>query len=206
MYRLVFYIVLYSWSCGLQLLLCVMSTRNLDAEMFLKSQGTLFIYLFLLFFDLKIFFSIIVGLQYSVNFYFTAKWQSHTYVYVLFLTLSSIMFHHKWLDVVVLYSRISLLIHSKCNNLHLLISDCQSIPLSPPPPRQPQVCSPSPWVSFLWKLHLCHILNSRDKWYHMVFIFFFLTYLVWEAFPRGSQHHYRALHLACICVFFFSWG
>ena len=51
----------------------------------------------------------------------------------------------------MLYSRISLLIHSKCNSLRLLTPDSKSIPLLPPPPWQPQVCSPSPWVSFLWK-------------------------------------------------------
>ena len=32
--------------------------------------------------------------------------------------------------------------------LHLFTPDSPSIPL--PPPWQPQVCSPSPWVSFLW--------------------------------------------------------
>ena len=42
----------------------------------------------------------IVDLQCSVNFYWTEKWPSPTYVYILFLTLSSIMFHHKWLDIV----------------------------------------------------------------------------------------------------------
>ena len=45
-----------------------------------------------------LFFSIIVGLQCPLNFYCIAKWPSHTYVYILFLTLSSIMFHCKWLD------------------------------------------------------------------------------------------------------------
>ena len=51
----------------------------------------------------------------------------------------------------MLYSRISLLIHSKGNSLHLLTLDSQSIPGPPPPPWKPQVCSPSLWVSFLWK-------------------------------------------------------
>ena len=44
----------------------------------------------------------------------------------------------------VLYSRISLLIHSKSNSFR------PSPPL-PGSPWQQQVCSPSPWVSFLWK-------------------------------------------------------
>ena len=64
------------------------------------------------------YFSIIVDVQCSVNFYCTAKWPSHTYIYIcmyvciyiymcvcvciyiLFLTLCSIMFHHKWPNIV----------------------------------------------------------------------------------------------------------
>ena len=45
-------------------------------------------------------FSIIVGLQCSVNFLLYSKvTQSHIHIYILFLTLSSIMLHHKWLDI-----------------------------------------------------------------------------------------------------------
>jgi len=51
----------------------------------------------------------------------------------------------------VLHSRISLLIHSKGNSLHLLTPNSQSLALPPPPPWQPQIYSPSPWFSFLWK-------------------------------------------------------
>ena len=43
---------------------------------------------------------IIVDLQCSVNFRSIAKW----YKYALFLTLSSIMFHHKWLDTPLCYT------------------------------------------------------------------------------------------------------
>ena len=56
--------------------------------------------MFLFFFKNDFYFSIIVSLQCSVNFYCTAEEPSHTYTYILFLTLSSIMFHHKWLDIV----------------------------------------------------------------------------------------------------------
>ena len=72
----------------------------------------------------------------------------HTHTHTLFLTLSSIMLHHKWLDIPVLQSRISLLIHSKCNSMYLLTQISQSIPLLPTPPWQPQVWFPSPWVYF----------------------------------------------------------
>ena len=40
-------------------------------------------------------FFITVDLQCSVNFCCTAKWPSHTYIYMLFQTLSSFVFHHK---------------------------------------------------------------------------------------------------------------
>ena len=49
----------------------------------------------------------------------------------------------------MLHSRISLLIHSKGNSLHLLTTSSQSIPLPPLSPWQPQVYYPSPWFSFL---------------------------------------------------------
>ena len=56
-----------------------------------------------------------------INFCCTAKWPSYTLTHVLFFTLSSTMFHHKWLDMVpCVYSRISLLIHFKGNSLHLI--------------------------------------------------------------------------------------
>ena len=46
-------------------------------------------------------FSIIVGIKYSVNFLLYSKvTQSHIHIHILFLTLSSIMLHHRWLDIV----------------------------------------------------------------------------------------------------------
>ena len=47
-----------------------------------------------------------------------------------------------WIEFPVLFSRTLLLIHSTCNCLHLLIPNSQSIPLPPPAPWQPQICSP----------------------------------------------------------------
>ena len=49
---------------------------------------------------------IIVDLQCYINFCCTAKWPSHISIYMLFFTLSSIVFHHKWWDI-----SFSLLIH-----------------------------------------------------------------------------------------------
>ena len=46
-------------------------------------------------------FSVLAGLQCSVNFLLYSKvTQSHIQVYILFLTLSSMMFHHQCLDIV----------------------------------------------------------------------------------------------------------
>ena len=53
-------------------------------------------------------------------------------------------------DFHVLYHRISLLIHFKGNSFHLLTPNSQSISLHPPL-LDNHVCSPCPWVSFLWK-------------------------------------------------------
>ena len=51
----------------------------------------------------------------------------------------------------MLYSRTSLLIHSKCTSLH---PNSQSIPLSPPlPPWQLQVCFLCLWVCFCFVAH-----------------------------------------------------
>ena len=62
---------------------------------------------------------------------------------LLFLELSSVMFCPKRFDIVpCAVHRTSLLIHSKYKSLHLPTPNFQSIPLLPPPPWQPQVCSP----------------------------------------------------------------
>ena len=126
-------------------------------------------------------FYIILDLQSSIDFYCTAKSPSHTYIYKsIFLKLSSIMSPHKWLAIVpcAIQQNLIWLIHSKCNCLRLLTPNSQSIPLPPSPPRQPQVYFPSPWVCFFFscgKAHLWYLLESRYKWYHMVFGFLFLT-------------------------------
>ena len=94
----------------------------------------------LLKFFLMIFiFSIIVGIQCSINFLLYSKvTQSHMHLYILFLTLSCSTTSDQ-IQFPLLYNRISLLIHSKCNSFHLLTPDSESIPLPPPPPWQPQI-------------------------------------------------------------------
>ena len=101
--------------------------------------------------------------------------QSHIHIYILFLTLSSIMLHHKWLDIVPCAIQQDIIV--TWNTWYLLTPDSQSIPLPSSPPWQQQVSSRSPWVFFsCGNVHLCHILDSRYKCYHMVFGFLLLTY------------------------------
>ena len=57
-----------------------------------------FLNFILLFYSFNLF--ILVDVQCSVNFCCRAKWPSHTSIYILFFTLSSIIFCHKWLGIV----------------------------------------------------------------------------------------------------------
>ena len=69
-----------------------------------------------------------------------------------------------------------LLIHSKCNSLHLLTPNSQSIPLSPPPLWQSQVCSPCLWVCFCSVDRLiCAILYIP----HISDIIWYLSFSFW---------------------------
>ena len=94
--------------------------------------------------------------------------------YILFLIPSSIMFYPKKLDIVpcAIYSGISLLIHSKCNSLHLSTPNSPFIQLPPSSPLATtnlfSVCEP---VSVLLIVHWCHNLDSTYKWYNMVLAF-----------------------------------
>ena len=83
-------------------------------------------------FTFQDFFSIIVGLQESVNFCCTAKWPHHIYIwwkeyiYIPLLTLSAIMFHHKGLDAVPFANRMFTFYWSRvdlqCRDKFLLFS------------------------------------------------------------------------------------
>ena len=78
--------------------------------------------------------------------------QSHTHIYILFLILSSIMLHHKWLVIVPSAIQQDLITYPfQMQSFASVNHSFQLIPLLPPPPWQPQFCSPSPGVSFLWK-------------------------------------------------------
>jgi len=68
----------------------------------------------------------------------------HVYIFFFSYYLPSCSVTSDRIQLPVLYSGTSLLIHSKCNSLHLLTPNSQSIP----PPWQPQVCSLRLWVCF----------------------------------------------------------
>ena len=74
----------------------------------------------------------------------------------------------------LLYSSTLLFIHSLYDRSHLLTPTSPSLPQTPPP-WQPRVCSLCPWVCFCFIGSF--VLDSTYKWYHMVFVFLFLTSL-----------------------------
>ena len=69
--------------------------------------------------------------------------------------------------------------------LHLLIPNSQSIP---PPHLLPSI--PVSHICLVRYIHLFYILDSPYKWYHMVFVFLFLTYF--------TEHHHLQVH-PCSC-------
>ena len=88
-----------------------------------------------------------------------------------------------WVKISMLYSRtldkqglsiLCIFIHSICNSLCLLIPNSQSI--SPPLPSTLDNHKSVSLLLFSTWTHLCHILDFTSRWYHMVFVFFFLTY------------------------------
>ena len=97
---------------------------------------------------------------------------------IFFFIFFSIMVYPRRLDIVPCAIELNLVfIHSKCNILHLLTPNSQSIP----PPWQPQVWS----ILYVyesvsvWKIGsffaMFQIWNVSD----IVFVFLFLTYFTW---------------------------
>ena len=78
---------------------CVCTPGSSQPLLSLSSEFMSLCFYFFNFFKIFIF-PIIVALECSVNFCCTAKWPTQSYTYILFFTLPSIMFYHKWLDVV----------------------------------------------------------------------------------------------------------
>ena len=74
--------------------------------------------------------------------------------------LSSVMSYPRILAIVpcAIYSRISLLIHSKGNSLHLLTPSSQSIPLPYPLSNHKSILQVHDFL-FCGKVHLCILFN-----------------------------------------------
>ena len=75
----------------------------------------------------------------------------------------------------MLYNRTLLFIHPIYNSLHLLNPNSQSFPF-PLATTSLFSMSVSQFLDHRY-VHLCHLLDSTYKWYHLVFVFLFLTYL-----------------------------
>ena len=120
------------------------------------SSGFYFSFLFLMIFI----FSIIVGLQYSVNFLLYSKMtQSHTHIYIhSFLTLSSITLHHRWLDIVPSATQ------------HLIAYLLQMQEFASINPRLPVHPTPSPSA-----LATTSLFSKSMSFFPVVFFFFFLS-------------------------------
>ena len=123
-------------------------------------------------------FFIIVDLQCSVKFCCTAKWpHSYIYMYILFLTLSSIMFHLKWSDVVPCAIQQDLIAYPL--QMQYFSSTKPQIPVHPIPFPSPLANTSLISFFFFLDLHLwptpcsqpCKILNvlsrARD-WIHIL--------------------------------------
>ena len=109
---------------------------------FLLSHSCLFVFEFLKFFNYGWF-------TMFCQFLLHSKVAQYIHIHSFFSTLSSIMFHPKWLDrVPCAIQQVLLHIHSRCNSLPLLTPNFQSMSLLPSSPWQPQVCSPCPWLCF----------------------------------------------------------
>ena len=99
----------------------------------------------------------------------------HTYVHIyMCVRMYTFFFSHDppscsitsdQIYFLVLYSRTSLFIHSKCNSLHLLTSNSRSIPFPlPPHPATTSLFSMSMSLFlFCSQVHLSYLLDSRCK-------------------------------------------
>ena len=123
----------------------------------------------------------IVNLQYYVNFFCIAKRLSYIYMY-----LFHILFHYG-LSRDTEYSSVCFTVESCClsipykyYSLFLLIPNLHSFPCSPllSPLATTNLFSMSMSLFLFCRyVDLYHILDSTFKWYHMVFVFLFLTSL-----------------------------
>ena len=123
----------------------------------------------------------IVNLPCCVNLCCTAEWLSYTHIYILFYIL-----YHYGLSWDIEYNSLCYTIGPCLSILYIIIvcfcwSQTPSLFLSHPPFPLATTSLFSMSVSrfpFHRYVHLCHILDSMYKWYHMVFVFLCLTYFI----------------------------
>ena len=138
--------------------------------------------------------------------------QLHTHAYILFSHI--IMLHHKWLDIVPSATQQDLIANPFQRqsfvsiNLNRLTTPTTLLP--PPPPWQPQVYSPSPWFSFLWKGSFVPYIRLQIlvKSYGICLSLSDLLHLVWESLVPSmllqmalcSCFLWLSSIPACVCV------
>ena len=122
----------------------------------------------------------VVDLQCCANFCCIAKRLSYTHSLFNILSYYGVSQEIGYISLCCI-SRTLLFICSKCNSLHQLTPGSQFIPLpSHLPFGNHSLFSMSVSLFLICRsVHVCSILDSIYKWYHMVFVFLFLTYLVW---------------------------
>ena len=149
-------------------------------------------FLFSLFFFLSCSWFIVFG----QSLLYSQETQLYTYLHS-FLVFFSVTVYQRMLSgdsllLKSLYSGTVLFSHSKYNSLFVTPDPplSSSTPLLLHPSATTSLSSPSMSLSLfcLW-VHLCHILDSACKWYHMVFVFLFLTYFTYNslAVPMSLQ-------------------
>ena len=101
---------------------------------------------------------------------------THTCIHSFF---SHYVFHHKWLDIVPSATQQHPTANPSQRQHSASIYPKLPVPPTPPPFRLGNHRSILQVHDFLFcgKVPLCHILDSRYKWYHMVFVFFWLNSL-----------------------------
>ena len=114
---------------------------------------------------------------------YSKETQLYTYIHSFLIFFSVMVYQRMLSDNSLLlkspYGGTLLFIYSKCNSLFVTPNPSLSLlhPLA-----TTSLFSPSMSLSLfcLW-VHLCHILDSTCKWYHMVFVILFLTYFTYNS-------------------------
>ena len=127
--------------------------------------------------------------------------QLHIHVYILFFHI--IVLYHKWLDIVSSATQQDLIANPFWRQKSAITNPKLSVhPIPSPSPLATTSKSILQVHDFLFcgKVPLCFILYSSYKRYHMVFVFFFLTYFTQDEslcfHPCCCKWHYFVLFMA----------